>query len=195
MLRQLDDGERLLRVDIALRAAAAVVAGTDHRVVAVRSAPDGTIELTMSGAVALAEPWTGSDRVWTLPRTVPVEDLAAPARSVGAPCIAIVQVGVDEFGWDVLIDLEAVGVLAVDAEDATADSVVRAVAIGLACSEFAEVAHLVGVGVDPSVFLGHCHAQIVEHARRRDRARRHPGRCAGVEPAQHVLAPGSAVRR
>ena len=75
---------------------ASVVAATDHRVVAVRSAPDGTIEVTTSGAVALGEPWTGSDRVWTLSRIVPVDDLAAQARSVGAPCIALVQLGVDE---------------------------------------------------------------------------------------------------
>ncbi len=161
MLLRLGDGERLLRVDIALRAVASVVAATDHRVVAVRSAPDGTIEVTTSGAVALGEPWTGSDRVWTLSRIVAVDDLAAQARSVGAPCIALVQLGVDDQGWDVLVDLEAVGVLAVDADGPAADSVVRAVAVGLASSEFAEVAHLVGVGIDESVFLGHRQAQTV----------------------------------
>lgn len=161
MLRRLDDGERLMRVDIALRAVAAVAAATDHRVVAVRSAPEGTIEVSMSGPVSLAEPWRGSDRVWTLPHTVPVDDLATPARTVGAPCIALVPLGVDEEGWDVFVDLEAIGVLAIDADGATADGIVRAVAIGLACSEFAEVAHLVGVGLDPSVFLGHRQAQTV----------------------------------
>ncbi len=161
MLRRVGDGERLLRVDIALRATAAAIADTEQRVVVVRSAPDGTIELTMSGPVTLDEPWVGSDRRWTLPRLVPVDELAAQARTVGAPCIALVQVGVDEHGWDVLVDLEAIGLLAVNADAPTADAVVRAVAVGLASSEFAEVAHLVGVGVDQSVFLGHGQAQIV----------------------------------
>lgn len=162
MLRRLGDGERLLRVDIALRAAAAAIADREQQVVAVRSAPDGTIELTMSGTVALPEPWTGSATKWTLPRLVTVDELAGPARTVGVPCIALVQLGVDEHGWDVLVDLEAVGLLSVDADAATADSVVRAVAAGLASSEFAEVAHLVGVGIDESAFLGHRQAQTVE---------------------------------
>lgn len=159
MLRRLEDGERLLRVDIALRATAAAISDTEQRVVVVRSGPDGTIELTMSGPVALDEPWLGSDRRWTLPRLVQVDELAAQARTVGVPCIALVQVGVDEHGWDVLLDLEAVGLLAVNADAPTADAVVRAVAVGLASSEFAEVAHLVGVGVDQSAFLGHRQAQ------------------------------------
>lgn len=162
MIRRLDDGERLLRVDIALRAAAAAITDFEHRVVVVRSSPDGTIELTMTGAVTLGEPWDGSGRSWTLSRSVPVDELAAAARTVGVPCIALVQIGVDEHGWDVLVDLEAVRLLAIDADAPTADSVVRAVAVGLASSEFAEVAHLVGVGLDEAVFLGHRQAHLVE---------------------------------
>ena len=63
--------------------------------------------------------------------------------------------------WDVLVDLEATGVLAVDAEQPAADQIVRALAVGLASSEFAEVAHLVGVGIEEDAFLGHRHAQVV----------------------------------
>lgn len=162
MLRRLEDGERLLRVDIALRAAAAAISDREHRVVVVRSSPDGTIELSTTGAVTLPEPWIGSATTWMLPRLVSIDELAAAARTVGVPCIALVQIGVDDHGWDVLVDLEAVGLLAVDVEGPTADCVVRAIAVGLASSEFAEVAHLVGVGVDAAAFLGHRHAQIVE---------------------------------
>jgi hypothetical protein len=161
-LRRLDDGERLLRIDIALRSLASTVAGTDHRVVAIRSAPDGTIEVTLTGDVAGCDPWFTSGHTWMLPATVAVDDLAPRARTVGAPCVALAQVGVDHHGWDVLVDLEATGVLAVDAEGTTADSVVRAMAVGLASSEFAEVAHLIGVGLEESDFLGHRHAQVAD---------------------------------
>src|SRR5690606_22319185 len=39
------------------------------------------------------------------------------------------------------------------------ERVVRAVAVGLAASEFAEVAHLIAVGLGDDVFLGHRQAQ------------------------------------
>jgi nucleoid-associated protein YgaU len=161
MLRRLDAGERLLRVDIALRAAAAELADGEQRIVVVRCAPDGTVEIHLSAAASLAGPWRGAERCWTMPGTVPVEELAASARSVGAPCIALTQIGVDDEEWDVLVDIEAAGLLAVDADADTADDVVRALAVGLASSEFAEVAHLVGVGIDEEAFLGHRHAQVV----------------------------------
>jgi hypothetical protein len=144
-----------------VRAAAAQLADGEHRIVAVRCAPDGTVEIHLSGRASLAEPWRGGDRRWTMPSSVPVEDLAAGARAVGAPCIALTQVGVDEENWDVLLDVEAAGLLAVDADPDTADDVVRALAVGLASSEFAEVAHLVGVGLGEEAFLDHRHAQVV----------------------------------
>ncbi len=161
MLRRLDAGERLLRVDIALRAAAAELADGEQRIVVVRCAPDGAVEIHLTGAASLAAPWRGVERRWRMPSDVPVEDLAASARAVGAPCIALTQIGVDDDGWDVLVDFEAAGLLAVDADPATADNVVRALAVGLASSEFAEVAHLVGVGIEEEAFLGHRHAQVV----------------------------------
>ena len=160
-LRRLDASERLLRIDIVLRAAAAELADGDQRVVVVRSAPDGTIEIHLTAPATLSAPWCGSERRWTMPGTVLVDDLAASARSVGAPCVALVQIGVDNDDWDVLVDLEATGVLAVDAGQPAADQIVRALAVGLASSEFAEVAHLVGVGIEEDAFLGHRHAQVV----------------------------------
>ena len=161
MLRRLDAGERLLRVDIALRAAAAELADGDQRIVVVRCAPDGTVEVHLTGPASLSAPWTGTGSKWALPGSVPVDDLATRARAVGAPCIALTQIGTDEDDWDVLVDLEATGLLAVDADPEPADGVVRALAIGLASSEFAEVAHLVGVGIDEEAFLGHRHAHVV----------------------------------
>ena len=161
MLRRLDAGERLLRVDIALRAAAAELADGEQRIVVVRCASDGAVEIHLNAPASLAAPWRGAERHWTLDATVPVEDLAGKARAVGAPCIALTQIGVDEADGDVLVDVEALGLLAVDADPEPADDIVRALAVGLASSEFAEVAHLLGVGIDEVAFLGHRHAQVV----------------------------------
>ena len=62
MLRRLDAGERLLRVDIAVRAAAAVLADGEQRIVVVRCAPDGAVEIHLTAPASLATPWTGADR-------------------------------------------------------------------------------------------------------------------------------------
>ncbi len=50
------------------------------------------------------------------------------------PCVALAQLGIDDDGSDVLVDLEACGTLAIDAHPSQADAVVRALAAGLATS-------------------------------------------------------------
>jgi hypothetical protein len=55
------------------------------------------------------------------------------------------------------VDLEALAVLAVDAEIDRANAVVDAIATTLGSSVLAEVAQLVGVGLDPAAFVGHRH--------------------------------------
>jgi hypothetical protein len=165
-LRALDPGERLLRVDIAVRAAAAsLLADVDRpeQVAVVRVGTDGEVELTLTGAATLSAPWTGDGACWRLPGGVPIELLAEPARSVGAPCVALAQIGVDAEGRDVLVDLEALGLLAVAAPAELADEVVRGIAATLASSVFAEVANLIGVGLEESVFLDHRHAHQTTH--------------------------------
>ena len=142
-LRVVDAGERLLRVDIAVRAAAASL--VDGAVAHRRSwsvGADGAVEL-VADARRAARPVGGRAATrWTLPGATPVELLADAARSVGAPCAALAQLGVTADGRDVLVDLEALGVLAVDADPAAADAVVQGVAATLAASIFAEVASL-----------------------------------------------------
>ncbi len=165
-LRAADPGERLLRVDVAVRAAAARVLGDlpgAAEVAVVRVGPDGEVELTLTAAVSLPAPWTGDGACWRLPGGVPIELLAEPARSVGAPCVALAQVGVDAEGRDVLLDLEAIGLLAVAAPAELADAVVRGIAATLASSVFAEVANLIGVGLDATAFLDHRHAHRTSH--------------------------------
>ena len=66
-------------------------------------------------------------------------------------------------GRDVLVDLEALGLLAVAAPAELADAVVTGIAATLATSVFAEVANLIGVGIDESAFLDHRHAHQTAH--------------------------------
>ncbi len=157
-LRAVDAGERLLRVDIAVRAAAASLVEGPARIALVRAGTDGSIELDLTGPADLPAPWVGSASTWTLPGSTPVELLADAARTVGAPCAALAQLGVTTDGRDLLVDLEALGVLAIDAPPGLTDDVVRGLAAALGSSIFAEVANLVGTGVDADAFLDHRHA-------------------------------------
>ncbi|CAN5444635.1 BTAD domain-containing putative transcriptional regulator [soil metagenome] len=159
-----DVGERLLRVDLALRCAAAEVADRDRQVLAALVGGDGSVELVLSGPCDLPEPWLGRAERWTLPADVAMETLAVTARSVGAPCLALVHVGVTVDGRDVHLDLEAVGLLSVDAPSARADEVVAGIAATLGTSPFAEVARLIGVGVPVTAFVGHRHVDLVATA-------------------------------
>jgi hypothetical protein len=118
------------------------------------------VELTLTGDADLPGPWHGGGRTWWLPGPAPVELLADDARTVGAPCVALTQLGVDVDGGEVMADLEAFGVLAIDAPAASADAVVRGVAATLATSVFAEPASLVGVGIDEAAFLDHRNAHV-----------------------------------
>ncbi len=69
--------------------------------------------------------------------------------------MALVQLGVTATGNDLLVDLEACGVLAVVARSNQADEVVTAIATALASSLFAEVAHLVAVSLPEAALLNH----------------------------------------
>ncbi len=86
---------------------------------------------------------------------MPIEILGEDARQVGQPCVALVQLGVTSAGNELLVDLEACGVLAVVARADQADEVVTALAAGLASSLFAEVAHLVAVSLPDAALLNH----------------------------------------
>ena len=96
--------------------------------------------------------------MWHLAAGVPIELLGESARRVGMPCVAFAQLGIDDHGCDVLVDLEACGTLAIDAQPGQADAVVRGIAAGLATSMYAEVAHLITVSMPHEVLLGHRNA-------------------------------------
>lgn len=160
VLRSADAGERLLRLDLALRWAASVIGQRDRQVLAALVDHTGGVELTLTGPCELPAPWAGRANRWTLPGQVPIEVIAPEARSSGAPCIALVQLGVAADGRDLFVDLEALGIVSIDAPADLADGVVAAVAATLGSSVFAEVARLVGVGVPIEAFVSHRHADV-----------------------------------
>ena len=163
-LRTIDAGERVLRADVACRAAARSLIDSGSQIGWVEVSPDGDLWLRLTAEATLPLPWTGEGQSWRLGAEVPVEILSEDARQVGQPCVALVQLGVTAGGNELLVDLEACGVLAVAARAGQADEVVTAVATSLASSLFAEVAHLVGVSLPETALLNHRNAHIAESA-------------------------------
>ncbi len=165
VLRRLDDGERMMRLDIALRSAATSVTSlaSGVGVLGVIAGRDGQLDLLLTGAATPAvEPWTAvTPHRWRLAATVDVVEIADTARRSGQPCPALAHLGsvvTDSADVaDLFVDLEAIGLLVVDAPDGAAD-IVRAIATGLAVSPLAEIAHLVSCGL-PETHLGHPLAQ------------------------------------
>ena len=163
-LRTIDAGERVLRADVACRAAARSLIDTGSQVGWIEVSPDGELDLRLTAPAALPLPWVGGDQSWNLGAEVPVEMLGEDARQVGQPCVALVQLGLTAAGSELLVDLEACGVLAVVAGSEQADEVVTALAAALASSLFAEVAHLVAVSLPDTALLNHRSAHVVGSA-------------------------------
>jgi MYXO-CTERM domain-containing protein len=159
-LRTIDAGERMLRADVACRAAARSLLDSGSQIGWVAVSPDGVLSLRLTAPATLPLPWTGGGQSWRLGAEVPIEILGEAARQVGQPCVALVQLGVTTGGDELLVDLEACGVLAIAAGADQADQVVTAVAAALASSLFAEVAHLVGVSLPVTALLDHRNAHI-----------------------------------
>jgi LysM repeat protein len=157
-LRTIDAGERVMRADVACRAAARSLIGLGSQIGWVEVSPDGDLDLRLTAPAVLPLPWTGEGQSWRLGAEVPIEILSEDARQVGQPCVALVQLGVTAAGNELLVDLEACGVLAVTARADQADEVVTAVATALASSLFAEVAHLVAVSLPEAALLNHRNA-------------------------------------
>ncbi len=117
----------------------------------------GAVEIVLSAPCPADEPFISTGDRWHLAATTATDSLVPAARPVGVPCVSIVQLGVASDGRDLYVELEALGVLAVDAAPERADAVVTAIAATLGTSVLAEVSQLVGVGLDPAAFVGHRH--------------------------------------
>ncbi|MEM8618202.1 MAG: LysM peptidoglycan-binding domain-containing protein [Actinomycetota bacterium] len=157
-LRISDPGERLMRVDIGTRAIAAALPNDDVRIGWIELSADGGLRVQLTGDAALANPWVGDGSRWTLDASVPIELLAQLARQSDMPCSALVHIGVTDDGADLLLDVEACGQLSVDGPAAAAESILNAVAAGVASSTYAEVANLVVVGLPEAATLHHRNA-------------------------------------
>jgi MYXO-CTERM domain-containing protein len=157
-LRSIDAGERVMRADVACRAAARSLIGSGSQIGWVEVSPDGDLDLRLTAPATLPLPWTGEGQSWRLGAKVPIEILSEDARQVGQPCVALIQLGVTAAGHELLVDLEACGVLAVIARSEQAAEVVTAVAMALASSLFAEVAHLVTASLPEATLLNHRNA-------------------------------------
>ena len=150
-LRAVDAGERLLRVDIAVRAAAASLVEGPARIAVVLVGADGAVELVLSTPATLPAPWEG-DAVALGAAGVDTDRAArrrrphaSARRAPRSPSSASTG-----DGRDVLVDLEALGLLAIDAPPAVADAVVSGVAATLASSIFAEVVDWSGPASTPT---------------------------------------------
>ncbi|HZB40170.1 MAG TPA: LysM peptidoglycan-binding domain-containing protein, partial [Ilumatobacter sp.] len=131
-LRNVTAGEGVARVDLAIRAATVPLVEGGRRLLAAFAGGDGTIEIVSSGPVVLPAMWRGAGDRWTLPPSVALETIAADARRVNAPCPALVQLGVDDSGRDVYVDLEAISALEIGGSDAARGAIVAAIAATLA---------------------------------------------------------------
>ncbi|MEP7203854.1 MAG: LysM peptidoglycan-binding domain-containing protein [Ilumatobacteraceae bacterium] len=156
LLRSLTPADRLARVDLALRSSGPDLAHQHARAVAIEVAEDGDIRLyTDRLASVVARHWILDidAGAWRLPAAVSLTDLADTALGLNQPCPAIVHIG-ETAGGDLFMDLEAVGVLSIDAEPGIAASIVRYAAASLAVSPFAESSRIFTVGIEIDAHLG-----------------------------------------
>jgi LysM domain len=158
LLRSLSPADQLVRLDLALRCAAPGLVREGARALAAEVSDDGEIRLYTDRPTSLvAARWILDVDVdagaWRLPAAVSLAELADDARRSNQPCPAIVHVG-QSAGGQLYVDLEAVGMLSIDAAPEVAASIVRCVAASLAVSPFAESSRVFTVGLEIETHLG-----------------------------------------
>jgi nucleoid-associated protein YgaU len=147
-----EDNTSIDRVDGALRTLAAVHTGqSDPRR---RPVPqvllhhaDGTIDVFLRDPIdPPAASWTTttSGQIWTLPRDAPTGKSDGPP-----PCPALVQLGTTDDDSNLYADLEALGVLGIDATGADLRAIARAITATLTLSQHAELVRVRALGFDP----------------------------------------------
>ena len=168
LLRSLDSIHRAARLDVMLRCLGRHLLGTGRHVVAVLVGDDGTCDALLDAPSSLVPPapFRRVDaRRWSLPAEVDTLDLSDDARLAGQPCPALVQMGTAREALtgapagELLIDLEAVGLLAIDGPDDDVERILLGLAASLAASPVGETLRLVTHGIDPAVHLGNLSAE------------------------------------
>ena len=175
LVRSLDAAQRAVRLDLALRVAGHLLVGTGGFVLGAIVAHDGGVTLLLDRpGRSPSGPWSlgaAADR-WELSATTPNEELAPLSRLAGQPCPALVHLGrvaVDTCepspggGGELFLDLEAFGLVCIDADtDGShrgADAILRAIAASLAASPVGETLRLITHDLDPAVHLGNDNAE------------------------------------
>ncbi|MEQ1874730.1 MAG: bacterial transcriptional activator domain-containing protein [Ilumatobacteraceae bacterium] len=152
MLRSLAGPERLARLDIALRAAAADLAAQGAVVLAAVLGDFGDVCLFIRGSASPTDDVWQLDlhaNTWRLSAETPLQALVARARLCAQPCPALVHLGGVTQGGELFVDLEAVGVLSVVSPHST--SILRHAAASLAVSPFLDTVRLFTTGIGDAV--------------------------------------------
>ena len=179
-LRRLGGGDRVARLDIALRAAAHELVELGSRspttmtptqtttrtptptpvVLGAIMSSGGRLDLLLSTmASAPPAPWQAiGDHCWRLPAGIDLAEIADAARQSGQPCPAMAHLGLtpSDLGEmaELFIDLEAIGLLTVDGSPEDSAVILRAIAAGVSVSPMSETAHIIVTGLE-MVDLGH----------------------------------------
>jgi hypothetical protein len=168
LLRSLDSIQRAARLDLMLRCLGRHLTGSGRHVVGVLIADDGTCEALLDAPSSFGPPLPFrrvDPRRWSLPAEVDTLDLSDDARLAGQPCPALVQLGTARHALtgapagELLVDLEAVGLLAVDGPPDDVERILLGIAASLAASPVGETLRLVTHGIDPAVHLGNLNAE------------------------------------
>ncbi|MBI4933166.1 MAG: hypothetical protein HY828_04765 [Actinobacteria bacterium] len=150
LLRSIGAGERVARLDLALRVAARDLAVQRACVVAASLEADGAVLLYIDRpATPRSGAWESSGATWCLPATVLLEELAPGARECAQPCPALAHLGGVEGGGEFFVDLEAVGVLAIDSPHGSI--ILRALAASMSVSPFLDAGRVFTAGLDDGV--------------------------------------------
>ncbi len=145
----------IVRLDLALRALARVVAPSGAGAVMALVGSDGGVAVRLDRRAPEAADWSVEGLWWTLPASVDLEYLAELAQGVAMPSMAMVQLGRDANGASVFIDLETVGLFSVISDASSrSDAVVAALGACLAGSEFSDGVSMAAVSIDEAIFLG-----------------------------------------
>jgi len=148
VLRALAGPERLARLDVALRAAAADLAAQSAVVLAAVLGDAGDVCLFIRGSATPSDAVWQLDlqaNTWRLSADTPLQTLAPNARLCAQPCPALVHLGGVVHGGELFVDLEAIGVLSVVSPHSSA--ILRHAAASLAVSPFLDTVRLFTVGV------------------------------------------------
>ena len=145
-----DNALGMARVDTALRAVLARLDGAVPRPhLLIRHATDD-IELVFDQPVeSIPAPWraTGWPERILLPASVTIEELAADAVTLVAPCPGVVLLGTTDDA-ELYADIEALEVITLDGPPETTAALARAFVATLAVSPLADLVHIVTSGVD-----------------------------------------------